>query len=149
MGSIRNFAIFFVGVMVVMAGMVAWYNFRDYDQHYYFKETHDEFPRNAGDLGYYEDMSPGQQQIVDGALHGQRYEFSEDATVPPPVVKKDGKYQEFVYFETFDWSDPKMVLTTLIILVGGLITLEGIRREQFPNTDLADVKYHMPFIGGR
>lgn len=148
--SAVNFAIFFVGVMVVIAGAMFWLNVRDYDQHYYFESAHDQQPPNyGGDSAYYESLPERQKRIVDGAIEGQNYEFGNDAVVPPPLVRKDGTYYKFVSFRTFDWSDPGMLLSIVIVLVGGLVTIEGIRREQFPNTDLADVKYHMPFIGGK
>lgn len=150
MGSLRNFVIFFVGVLVVMAGMVAWFNARDYDQHYYFETTYEEQPPHyQGDSAYYESLPAHQKEIVDGAIDGKSYQFGGDVTVPPPLIRKGGTYYKFVYYRTFDWTDPMMVLSTLIVLLGGLVTLDGIRREQFPNMDFEDFKYHMPFIGGK
>lgn len=148
--SVVNFAIFFVGVMVVMAGAMFWLSVRDYDQHYYFETSYDQQPPNyRGDSAYYEELPTRQREIVDGAIAGRNYQFGEDAAVPPPLVRKGDTYYKFVSFRTFDWSDPGMVLSVVIVLAGALITLEGIRREQFPHTDLADVKYHLPFIGGK
>lgn len=147
--SLLNFAVFFVGVCILMGGVVFWIGVTDYDQHYYYETTHDEFPSNKGELGYYDQLTAEQQRIVDGALNGETYTFSEENQTPPPLVRKGDSYHEFASFRTFDWTDPLMVAATLTIAAGFLVTLEGIRREQFPNMTLADVKYHMPIIGGK
>lgn len=134
MSRTTNFALLFVGVIVIFAGATVWIATLDHDHKYFYETAHDEWPRYAeGDLAYYEDLSDEDRRIVDGARNGTAYRFEERAPVPPEVIKKDGTYYEFEHNRIIDWGKPATAGSTLLSATGAAIALFAIRRDIHEN----------------
>lgn len=123
------FALFFVGVCVLLAGTGAWVALADKDYTYEYDRVEDDLPDNEGQLQYYDSLSDEQRADFRAARDGsvQRYERREAA--PREVILKDGRYYVFTLEAHFDWLDPRTGGPTLTALLGLGIVVFAARRD--------------------
>lgn len=124
-----DFAALLLGVCVLLAGVGGWLAFADRDYQYAYQRSSDTYPQHAGHLGYYESLSPEQQQIVDRALAGEAPRTEEGTQMPPEVVKKDGTYHVFRRYSYFDWTNLRTGGTALVGLVGFALMAGAMYRD--------------------
>lgn len=127
--STKHFALFLVGACVMLAGAGAFFGLHDQDWNYAFDRAEEEYPRNEGDLGYYEDLPPEQREIVDRAIDGERVTFEDDGSIPPGVVRKDDTYYVFDTFTTMDFGHPGTTGPILVGLAGTAVVVDAARRD--------------------
>lgn len=145
--STLHFLLVFVGVMILLAGVVMGVGLRDYDHHYSFDRTAESIPDDWNDqtnpmaqAGYneqyatHEELTDRQQRVFRAAVEdGRNYVFQSEAEIPPTLVERGDTYYVFSYNRSFDWTDPGMAGAVLLSLGGFWLSFEGIRREQFPH----------------
>ncbi|WP_435194691.1 hypothetical protein [Natronomonas sp. EA1] len=127
--STLQFLLLVVGMSIVLGSVVGFFAMQDQDFKYVYEQSHDDYPHNAGPTGYYEELSPEQQQAVDAAIAGTPQRYEDGSGVPPEVVKKNGTYHEFDAFSHFDWGNPNTFGPVLVGLFGLGVTVEVARRD--------------------
>ncbi|WP_255196091.1 hypothetical protein [Halorarius litoreus] len=128
--STLHFVGVFLGMCVVMAGTMGFLAFHDTDWNYNYDHNEgDTYPRTAGTVEYYEQLSPEKQRIVDRAMAGERFTFETEEPVPPAVVKRNGSYHIFNRFTSFDFFDPGTGVPALLSLGGVALVAVSARAD--------------------
>ncbi|MFB6095346.1 MAG: hypothetical protein ABEJ71_02700 [Halodesulfurarchaeum sp.] len=131
MTSWTQFALAYLAVMVMFAGMAGFFAFNDKVTHYEYRGTIETPPRGGVEILTYEDLTSRERKIVDAALAGERtyWIFETRGKAPPPIVRKDGTYHRFGIYGTFDWLDYHTWIPVLVTLLGLAGAVTAVRWE--------------------
>lgn len=127
--STRDFALLFLGVCVLLAGVGLWFAIADQDYQYVYQETTDSQPRFSETLGYYDQLSASEQEMVDRALDGEAPRAETRGQTPPPVVKRGDEYLVFRRYSYFDWTDPRTGGSVLVAVLGLAGIVQAVRSD--------------------
>ncbi|GAA0244760.1 hypothetical protein ACFFQF_04185 [Haladaptatus pallidirubidus] len=128
MVSNKQFALFFTGLILMVAGVFCFFVFADYDYRYESIGQSKESPDGRPWQNFAE-LSPNDRKTVQGAMEGKEYTFESKEQLPPEAVKKDETYYYFDHTQTPDWSDAQTPGTLLVSLLGLLTVFQSIRLE--------------------
>ncbi|WP_435152665.1 hypothetical protein [Haladaptatus sp. DFWS20] len=128
MVSRNHFALFFVGLLIMVAWVYPFFVFADYDYRYESVGQSKDSP-DGRQWWVFDELSPSDQKTVQNMIEGQEYTFESKVQAPPTVVKKGEKYYYFDDTQTPDWSNPRTPGTLLVSLMGLITVLQSIRLE--------------------
>lgn len=128
MVSRNHFALFFVGLLIMVSGVYPFFVVADYDYRYESVGQSKDSPDGRQWLGF-DELSPSDQKTVQNMIEGQEYTFESKVQVPPAVVQKGEKYYYFDDTQALDWSKPRTPETLFVSLLGLITVLRSIRLE--------------------
>ncbi|WP_254534519.1 hypothetical protein [Halomarina litorea] len=123
------FALFVVGITVMLLGAGAWFATADKDYTWEYERVESEFPQHAGEMGFYDSLPEAHKEDFQRALDGEVIRYESRADSPKrEVIKKDGEFYVFTLQSNFDWLNP-LTFGPALLSLGGLAVVVAMARR--------------------
>lgn len=124
------FAVFVVGITALLLGAGTWFATADRDYTWRYERVEDEFPRYAGEMGFYDSLSEEHREDFRRALAGEVIGYeSREASPDREVIERDGEFYVFTLRAHFDWTNPQTFGPALLALGGLAVVVLAARRD--------------------